>query len=97
MISVFSAFGIAVALVEKGNEWPIKRYRIYLQKVIHDYMYWRFAQVLYCTVCCSFWAALVSDLVLLILTGHFMWPLTGFATLGFTWFVIELLNGLDEN
>jgi hypothetical protein len=98
IISILSSFGIAIALVEKGDEFPIKRYKLLLRKFIHDKMHWKFSHVLDCTVCSSFWIALFVDTFLFIFTGgaYFLWPLSGFAVLGFTWFIIQLLNVLDH-
>ena len=94
VISVILSFGMAVTLVEKGDEYPIRRYKLILKQILHDKISWKFSQVLDCTVCCSFWATFVSDLILFCIFGYFFWPFSGFITVGFTWFIIELLNAI---
>lgn len=101
LISVLSGFGIAVALVEKGNEYPIKKYRVLLQLFIHDHISWKFSQVLFCTTCCSFWTTLITDICLCIIgifigVPYFLWPLSGFITVGLSWVIIEILNSIDK-
>lgn len=95
-LSILLAFGIAVLLVEKGGEWPVKLIRIFLQWLVHK-VSWKLSQVFYCTVCTSFWAALVADIILLFFSGftYFFWPFSGFIAAGFTWFIIEYLNAID--
>ena len=97
-ISMIISFGISIAFVEKSNSYPMKFWRIQIQKLLHC-IHWKFSQALYCTVCTSFWAALIVDVALFFISGYnyFMWPLSGFASLGFTWFLIDLLNTLDKS
>ena len=102
IISVSAGFGMAVALVEKGRDWPIKPWRIKLQAFIHDYISWRFSHVLFCTTCSSFWTTLVVDIILCIIglcigVPYFLWPLSGFITVGISWVIIEVLNALDKD
>ena len=100
IISVMLAFGIAIAAVEKGNDFPIRPWRIKAQ-VILSKIHWKLPQMLFCTVCTSFWASLLADIVLCIMnlvlfgTFYFFWPFSGFIVLGVTWFAIEFLNALD--
>lgn len=98
IISVLMAFGMAIALVEKGNDYPVRKPRIILQLMLRK-IYWKLPRLLFCAPCCSFWCALVADISLCVITGgaYFLWPITGFIALGFTWFVIELLNAVDSN
>ena len=98
IISVLSSFGISIALVEKGDDFPIRRYKLLLKQFIHDHIHWKFSQVLDCTVCTSFWVTLIVDIILLVISGgtYFLWPLSGFISLGFTWFIIQLLNSIDS-
>ncbi|NJL71205.1 MAG: hypothetical protein HC888_06105 [Candidatus Competibacteraceae bacterium] len=83
---------------EKGNDYPVKRYRVLLQQIIRAKFGWQMAQMLFCTVCTSFWSALAVDVALFFFSGgrYFLWPLSGFATLGLTWTVIEYLNAQDK-
>jgi hypothetical protein len=101
IVSVAAGIGMAIALVEKGKEWPIRRYRILLQLFIHDYIHWRAAQVLFCTVCSSFWLTLICDVILCIIglcigVPYFLWPLSGFISVSITWITIEFLNAIDK-
>ena len=98
LISILLSFGMSVALVEKGNEYPIRKYKLLLKLFIHDHISWKFCQVLDCTVCTSFWLTLISDCILFLLffPVYFFWPFSGFIILGFTWVIIEFLNSLDK-
>jgi hypothetical protein len=101
VISVLSGFGMAVVLVEKGREWPIKSWRIKLQTFFHDYVSWKFSHVLFCVTCTSFWTTLITDIILCIIglcigVPYFLWPLSGFITVGLSWIIIEFLNVLDK-
>jgi len=100
-LSVITSASVAITLTEKGNDWPIKRYRILLQQFIHDRIHWKAAQVLYCGACSSFWISLIIDSLFFIFNlflgkFYFFWPFSGFITLFFTWFIISLLNVLEN-
>ena len=98
MTSILIAYGMAVTLVEKGDEWPVRRLRIRSQLIVRK-IHWKLPKLFKCTVCCSFWMALISDLFLFIISGWEyipMWPFTGFAALGFTWTMIQFMNALDS-
>lgn len=101
IISVMLAFGIAIALVEKGDDFPIKPWKIKLQLLLGK-VHPRFPEMLECTTCCSFWGSLIADIILcitnLVLFGtfYFFWPFSGFIVLGFTYVIIEFLNALDS-
>lgn len=96
ILSVIFGYSLAVLLVEKGDDWPIS--------LITKPLKWIFGKinsklpgVLECTVCASFWASLIGDIVLkLWITGQFLWPFTGIIALGFTWTLIEFLNAIDK-
>lgn len=95
LLSVLFAFSLAVVVVEKGEDWPIslfvRRLRWLLSRINT-----KLAGMLDCTVCFSFWASLVGEIFLVFVTGSFMWPFTGIIAVGFTWFMIELLNSIDK-
>jgi hypothetical protein len=101
IITIMLAFGMSIALVEKGNDFPIRPWRIRLQLLIRKVAGRKFSRLVKCTTCSSFWTALIADVVVclvnLILFGtfYFFWPFSGFIALGVTWFLIELLNALD--
>ena len=100
-MSIMLAFGIAVALAEKGDDFPIQSWKIRLQSLLGK-IHPRFPEMLDCTTCTSFWGALIADIIMCITnlalfgTFYFFWPFSGFIALGFTWFAIEFLNALDS-
>jgi len=102
VISIMLAFGMAIAISEKGGDFPVRPWRIRLQLVLRKVFGRRWSRVVKCTVCTSFWTALGADSVLclvnLILFGtfYFFWPFTGFIVLGITWLLIEILNAIDS-
>jgi len=99
VLSIMVSFGMAVAIVEKSNTWPIRRHRIRLQLLLRK-IHWKLPQMLFCTTCTSFHTSLISDIIIgLIAYSHgifyFFWPFSGFITCGITWFIVEFLNALD--
>tara|TARA_B100001778_G_scaffold334491_1_gene346115 strand:+ start:6693 stop:7034 length:342 start_codon:yes stop_codon:yes gene_type:complete len=94
-ISVISAIGIALILVEKSEDWPISSFIPHIKNtlaVFHE----KLPDMLECTICTAFWSALLTDLFLLVATGsYFLWPLTGFAAAGLVWVTYQLLNALE--
>lgn len=98
IIALLSAFGLAVLLVEKGDDWPISIVAGPLRSLLTR-IYPKLGDLLDCTVCMSFWTALIADISLFLITGgaYFLWPLTGFAAAGLVWLVIQFLNALDSN
>lgn len=97
VISLLSAFGLAVLLVEKGNDWPMSIFTSPLRSLLNR-INPKLPELLDCTVCMSFWTALVVDFSLFVITGglYFLWPLTGFAAAGIVWFVVQFLNAVDS-
>ena len=93
ILSVLSAFGMAVALVEKKRQWPIRRYSLILQWKVLPRIHRRLGKMLNCTICTSFWTTLVTDLLICVFSGfqYFAWPLSGFVTFGLTWAFIQIL------
>lgn len=96
-VSVISSMGLAILLVEKGEEWPVSLVTKPLRWVLET-LYSKLGGVLDCTVCCSFWTAFVVDLCLLCVSGgtYFLWPLSGFATAGIVFLFMDFLNILDK-
>jgi len=94
LLSVLAAFGLAVALVEKGDRFPVSYIAQPLRRWLTS-LYEPIGDLFDCSVCMSFWAAFVVDLLGCILLGtSFLWPLTGFAALGLTWLIYEFLGAL---
>lgn len=97
LLSVCFGFSLAVLLVEKGEDWPVTFITKPL-KWLTGLIYSKLKDMLSCTVCTSFWATLIGELILkFFITDIFLWPLTGVITLGFTWVVIDFLNALDKS
>ena len=97
LISILAGFGLAIALVEKGDKYPIRFFKDNLYFLIYSFLGEKAAEVLNCTVCTSFWATLLIDIYLYFrFDAHFIWPISGFITLGFTWVIINLINVLDR-
>jgi uncharacterized membrane protein YjjB (DUF3815 family) len=97
ILSILFGYSFAILLVEKGDDWPIT---IFVKpiKFIFGKIYNKLPGLLDCTVCCSFWATLIGEIVLkLWITNIFLWPFTGVIVLGLTWLVIEILNTLDKS
>lgn len=100
-MSVMLGYGMAVILVEKGKDFPIRKYRILLQKAIHDNIGGKWPKVLKCTTCSSFWTTLIADLIIFILAAlhgyfYFFFPFSGFITAGITFTIVEYLNSIDK-
>ena len=95
LLSLLSSFGLAVLLVEKSDKWPVRTPVILLRKFIYK-INKNAEQVFDCTVCMSFWTALLIDLVLLVFSSHFLWPVSGVATLGVTWVVYQSIDVIDS-
>jgi len=93
IISVLLGSGMAILLVEKGKDFPIRKYRIILQLFLRK-IHYKAPQVCYCTTCSSFWTSLISDIILFIVSGgtYFFWPFSGFICAGIMWTIIEALN-----
>ena len=101
IISVLLTFGMAIALVEKGDQYPIRKPKLILRIFIRKFSK-KFDKVLFCTTCSSFHLALLADIVICILFAlfgftYFFWPFSGFIAVGFSWFIIEFLNAIDKD
>ena len=101
IISIMLSFGFAILLTEKGNEWPIKRYRVYLQLFLRK-IHYKLPRMLYCTTCCSFHTTIISDLIVCIValccgSFYFFFPFSGCICASLTWVVIEYLNSIDKD
>ena len=103
VISVFTSYGMAIILVEKGQDFPIRKPRLILKRFIHKYISRKMSKVLDCSTCSSFWITGFVDCALCILfflilgQFYFFWPFSGFITMGITWTVIEFLNAIDKD
>jgi len=102
VISILCSFGMAILIVEKGQDYPIDKFTILFRKVLKKCISEKFSEVLNCTTCISVWTTLFTDIVIFLLaffifnSFYFFWPLSGFATAGIMWFVMEFLNSIDK-
>ncbi len=94
LFSVASSFGISIALNKKGDEWPVSIITGVLRKILSFHS--KLPKILDCAVCMSFWITLLTDIVIrfIFASNYFLWPLSGFITLGITYVVIDVLDSL---
>ena len=97
-VSLLASTGLAILLVEKGEDWPVSFFRRIIDTALSTISD-KLSSMLECTVCAAFWTSLITDLFLFIITdgAYFLWPLTGFASSGLIWLMIEFLNTLDKD
>jgi len=97
IISIIAGCGMAVAIVEKGDRWPVHIIASPLRRFLR-YWYPPAEPVLDCTVCLSFWTTLLADLIILLSTksDFILWPLSGFGSIFITWIIYELFGSLDD-
>jgi len=101
IISLLIGCGMAITLVEKSKDFPIKKYRVILQKLVHDHIGWKWAQVFNCASCTSFWTMLLADLIVFGIAlchgvFYFLWPFSGFVAVMVVWVIIEHLNAMEK-
>ena len=98
VISIICSYGLAVTLVEKGKDWPVRTFVIPFKRWLQKHIHRKAHRLLNCTVCTSFWSALFVDIILLIISRgeYFFWPFSGFATVGFTWTIYEFLSVMEN-
>ena len=86
LISILSAYGLAVALFEFGDHPPLSWFVTATSAILRPV---KLDGVFLCPTCLGFWAALATDfLARLIIDRHYWaWPLTGFIAMGLTWTV----------
>ena len=65
IIAIMLAFGMAIALVEKGDDFPIKPWKVKIQSLLGK-VHPKAPEMLDCTTCTSFLTALIADTVLCI-------------------------------
>ncbi|MAG37991.1 hypothetical protein CMI45_01220 [Candidatus Pacearchaeota archaeon] len=90
--------GLAIIFVEKRYDFPVRRFNVLFRRNIRK-INPKLSILGECTVCFSFWAALISDIFLFIYSdfNYFLWPLSGFATSGLVWVLITYLNLIDND
>ena len=98
IISIICACGLAIIFVEKRHNFPVRYFNLHIRAFLRKYIHRKMASLLKCSVCTSFWAALITDTSMYFISdsNYFLWPLSGFAVAGITWIIIEFLNILDS-
>ena len=98
LISVISSIGLSIIFVEKRYDFPVRKFNVLFRKYIRK-INPKLSQLGECTVCFSFWATLISDLILFAYSDlrYFLWPLSGFAASGLVWILITYLNLIDKD
>lgn len=101
ILTILSGIGLSILFVNKGKQYPIKYFRIIIQKYIHKINY-RMSHVFYCNICLSFWTALFSELLLNIFyyfnhnPYYFYWPITGFIACGLLYIINQIIDSLGK-
>jgi hypothetical protein len=101
IISIMIGCGMSITLVEKGKDFPVRKYRVILQKIIRRYVGKKWGKVFKCSACTSFWATGISDTLICIIAAchgvfYFLWPFSGFVALGIVFIIIEVLNSMEK-
>lgn len=97
LLSILGGISIATILVEKSEDYPIRYMAKPIKGLLHYSLGERFAFVMECTVCLSFWTTLICELYLyFFITNLFTWPITGLISSGISFYVIDLLNTIDR-
>ena len=99
IISVFTSYGMAIVLVEKGQDFPIRKPRLILKRLIRKYISRKMSKVLDCSTCSGFWITGFVDCVLFVISGgtYFFFPFSGFICAGIVWYSMEVLNTIDKD
>ena len=98
LLSACLSYSMAITIVEKGRDWPIRKFKVLLGRWLNRHVCLKAHRVVNCASCASFWLAAISDIVVgvirLTATGkfYFLWPLSGFIAVGLTYTIIEFMN-----
>lgn len=97
LISILASFGLSVLLVEKGEDWPMSLFVGPIRSIFGK-INPKVADIFDCTVCMSFWTSLIVEVCMYFFMGkiYFLWPLSGFAVVGLTWLVIQVLDAIES-
>jgi len=93
---------MSVALVEKGRQWPIRRYNICIRVLLRKYIHRKAQRALKCSTCTSFWMTFISDVIICFVVFvvdhkfYWFWPFSGFITVGFTYFIFTLIEAINN-
>jgi len=96
--SILSSIGLGIAIVEKGEKWPVKPLREKSSNILEK-IHPNFPDVFECIPCVTFWAALICDTILFVYFGfsYFLWPISGLAAFGVIWTIIWIINVIDTD
>jgi hypothetical protein len=95
VISMVCSFGLSILLVEKNEDWPLNLVIPKIKNILGK-LNKNLPNMFECTVCCSVWTTLIIEIFMFLLFGYFFWPISAFATISLSWFVIEFLNAIDK-
>lgn len=97
LLSILGGISLATILVEKSDDYPVYYIARPIKATINYIFGEKFAFVMECTVCLSFWTTLLCELYLyLFVTNLFTWPITGLISSGFSFYAIDFLNTIDR-
>jgi len=101
IISIMIGTGISITLVEKGRDFPVRKYRVILQRFVHRHIGRKWAKVFKCSACTGFWTMLLADLIVFGIAlchgvFYFLWPFSGFIAVMVIWVIIEVLNSMEK-
>lgn len=96
ILSTIGGIGMATLIVEKGDDFPIKLIKDFASKSVRMILGHAWAKVFECTVCMSFWTALLCEAFLFMSSKTFTWPISGFAAAGISFYLIDFLNTIDN-
>ncbi len=98
IISVLSGLGLAILLVEYRFKYPVKTISIHIKMFLHYYISKKFARVMKCTVCLSFWTTLICDLLYSFVTNtETRIIFSSFVACGIGWFLYQLLSVIEKS
>jgi hypothetical protein len=102
LCSLVCACGMAIVLVEKRFEFPVRWWNVQLKLLVHHTFSpprrSKIKKLFACAVCMAFWTSFVSDIYFCIASNfhYFLWPISGFASAGIVWFAMSLLEAIDH-
>jgi len=96
-ISIMSSIGLAVIMVSKRKDYPVRYWNINLRKFLRCFFGRKFSNVMNCAICLTFWATLITDIIVFFISGnYFYWPLSGFTAAAIAYFLYELLEVIEK-
>jgi hypothetical protein len=87
VISILAAFGLAVALFEKGDEPPVSWFTIPARAILRTA---GLDGVFGCPMCLSFWCVQATYAGMRFIPSVAIWPELGFIAIGLTWAIYRI-------